>query len=886
MKVNEILVLHHSHLDLGYTHPQPVLWRLQYDFIELALDFLKATKDWPEVSRPVWTCEVSFQVTQWLRYANDERIAVFREFVDQGRIGFGGFQYNTTPLCNYEQMVRQLLPLKKLRRQFGAKITTVLQHDVNGIPWSSGDLFLDSGIDTLIMGINAHQGGAPFQRPGVFRWQTPSGAELRVMNGEHYTMFDQLFNTSSGKLDEMQRGVEAYLERLEKQSYPHNFVYLTSTNIPVCWDNSPPNPETAYLIRQWNEEGRQPVIRYVTPDELGGRIHALANLHLEKGDWTDYWNFGCASSAYETALNRGTKGRLFTADFLAAVNPVSSPASNEARSVSWEKVNIYDEHTWGNDESMDHDHPETRSQWALKAAPAYEGRGLSEYSLIRELETLTKNPEQSNQLEGVFLFNPYPEARLMIFPVPEKWKRKGKKLGTARFRHDEQIHNHIPEDTPRYVQKMPGYSWAKIPFGELQKYSSKGLCSWGEETISSLTDMNGYDEIVVKEKKSVFIQSPYYKLVFDPLTGRITSLIDRILDREIIDSQSEYGFFQMVREIPDPQFDGSRTSYYERDLIKMRADESCWKTDWKAKRETPGKLTSYEVTEAEGSMTVTRIYEITGAKNIRQSITLPADIPAVELYVSFDKVDINEPESLYFTFPMNLESGWRGAFDSAGTSVELDAEQLSGSCRDWVTAESYVSLHDGECSVLLSSPHAPMAMFGDFYYGRKNDAIPRNKNPLLLSWPVNSYWQTNFRASQPGKMEFRYSFRSARSFSPYESRMVSKDLPLIVHPLVCCKKSEGERFLTLDDCCNSRNVELIHLKRGEDGSGFVIRLANHYSEKITVLLGIPGRSIVKAFECSPLEENPTPLILQENQVSISLKGRKVTTIKIISEEQI
>ena len=61
MNIKEILVLHHSHFDIGFTHSQPVLWELQREFLDAALDLLMETQDWPEVSQPRWTVEATGQ---------------------------------------------------------------------------------------------------------------------------------------------------------------------------------------------------------------------------------------------------------------------------------------------------------------------------------------------------------------------------------------------------------------------------------------------------------------------------------------------------------------------------------------------------------------------------------------------------------------------------------------------------------------------------------------------------------------------------------------------------------------------------------------------------------------------------------------------------------
>src|SRR5882757_2368869 len=98
MHLKEILVLHHSHLDVGYTHSQPVTWELHREYIDLALELLEETADWPESVRPKWTCEVTAPVLKWLETASGADESRFRRQVDAGRLAIGAMRYNITAL--------------------------------------------------------------------------------------------------------------------------------------------------------------------------------------------------------------------------------------------------------------------------------------------------------------------------------------------------------------------------------------------------------------------------------------------------------------------------------------------------------------------------------------------------------------------------------------------------------------------------------------------------------------------------------------------------------------------------------------------------------------------------------------------------------------------
>jgi alpha-mannosidase len=90
--IEEILLLHHSHLDVGYTHSQPVLWELQNEFISEAIEWLEQTHDLPLDSRPKWTCEVTEPVRRWLAQASLEQLERFRRLHDEGRIGIAALR--------------------------------------------------------------------------------------------------------------------------------------------------------------------------------------------------------------------------------------------------------------------------------------------------------------------------------------------------------------------------------------------------------------------------------------------------------------------------------------------------------------------------------------------------------------------------------------------------------------------------------------------------------------------------------------------------------------------------------------------------------------------------------------------------------------------------
>jgi hypothetical protein len=797
--IEEILLLHHSHLDVGYTHSQPVLWELQNEFITQAIDWLEDTESVPEGARPKWTCEVTEPVLRWFRRASETDTLRFKRLHEQGRLGLGAMRWNTSALVDRAGLHRLLDGKAELEQVLGVPIRVAAQHDVDGVPWPLADELIDAGVDLLVMAINPHLGRAVGPRPGMFLWEAPSGRRLRVFNGNHYTMFDQLLLAWDDSVDRMAEGWTTLAGRLEQIEYGLDFVYLTTTASPVLWDNAPPNPFMPDLIERWNEAKRGPRIRYVTFDDLRERALAVEDhrLRVLRGDWTDYWSFGYGSAPIATAVNQRAKSLARAAQTLFP----SADASTLGRAN--DKCDLYDEHTWSYFDPAP-DHPQAQTIEILKKSNAYEAHELAAFALMDGLEKLAQNPVADKNIKGVLLANPGATSLTIRPELPAAWFEATEPSTERTYRASRMFYDNRSWVSPYAGDKsiafgpieLAPYSWRSIPLEELPETVESGAVLHEIDAINFDRRELNFAPAVKRKRLIGRIESPFHTMRYDVSSGRILSLVDRGQRRELLNTTSGLDLFSFVRERGDALIDGSRYAFYERDLDKEKFDESCWQ-DWKPVRERATRVIESMVTISARCVTFERRLEARGMIHLVQRVSLLADDPIIHLEVEMELVPDSSAQSIYLVFPLALESGWKATFDTAGATIGLDVDQLDGSCRNWVTTESMAAMWGDDGGIALLTPDAPMVQFGDFHFGPPLDAVPRPENPLLLAWPVNNYWDTNFPITQTGRFTLRYGLLSVTKMDVDAVRAHAQRFrqPPLIWPITTGGRPAGEGTL-------------------------------------------------------------------------------------------
>ncbi len=494
------------------------------------------------------------------------------------------------------------------------------------------------------------------------------------------------------------------------------------------------------FVRQWNEQVGEPRLRLATPRQWWEAIQPFADqLPTYRGDWTDYWNFGCLSSARETAINRQSRVRLLVADQLFAaltgLNRLSLEMTStfqRLRSAAWQALLLWDEHTWGADISVRHpEREDTYAQWHHKAHYAYHARSLS---LLLQRDGVAELARQIPREEGdaLLAFNPLPWRRVVAAAVPPQvLQLRGTPDDPTASRHSQDR------------DFIGARQWWLLPTEMLPT----GYC------IITRSQLLESPEEELPASEDEVVETQCHRLTFDRAQGGIVSWRDKQLGQELVGDKVSWRFASVVYErVADLQHPWPRHLLCETQwgaFVHQRG----WKPDWKADRWSSTKCLSHRVVQTPIGVEVTQVLEVPGlASPAAVRVRLPFHSPHVE--VEWQMGMTTHPEATYLAFPFAIPDAV-ARLDIGGYAMQPEADQLPGCCCDYFTVQRWVDLSNNAFGVTVACPINPMVQLGDFHFAH-NQAHFELRQALLLGWVTNNYWETNFRAYQAGRVRACY----------------------------------------------------------------------------------------------------------------------------------
>jgi alpha-mannosidase len=885
-KVETVYLIHHSHTDVGYTHDQPIVWDLHGRFIDEAVRLAAKYAETNTEGAFRWTVENTQVLYEWLKHTPPKQVQRFVELERAGRIEVTGMFANITPLIDADQLIESLQLVSKLREEYGFTITHAMNCDVNGESWSLVDALIDMGIEGFTMAINIHFGGAPLKRPEVFWWQGPSGRKILAYAGWAY---DAGWRFGVGRDEAL---LEEWWPRVQQRMDEINYLLpvLMVQSFHPFGDNGPAFEGFTSFIDAWNAQGKSPHLVLATPKMWWDAVKPYASqLPTYRGDWTDFWNFGSISSARETATNRGSRARLRAADAAAAVllgPTIPLHTAHIARTLAryreeaWKSLHLWDEHTWGADLSLRAPESEdTTSQWYHKAAFAYQARSLS-LMLQRDAMADLSRYVARQAPDDLMVFNPLPWQRIISGEVP----------------YHVAIPRGLPEDATagRHSQDRVWSTdlWAEAAQAKegAQSVTRLGIQSvrvpgYGFKVISRSEFVELAPE---KWSENAVVENKRHRLSFDVHKGGVTGWFDKQLEREWVDSSAGYPINGFVfEEVADHDTPWPRWLMFQMNWSSQQVEpERGWKKNWRANRLQPSELLTHRVYTTPFGQ---RIIQVLNAPGITGPLVQSVLLPTNEDYVEFESWWVMgqkvHPEGTYVVFPFNVPHA-TARIDLGGQSMMAGTDQIPGVCYDYYTAQQWVDLSNETVGVTVALPENPMVQFGDFHFG-KNQHDFNLERAMLLGWVTNTYWETNFRAQQPGGVHARYRvYPHAGGFEPvfaYRAGMETTfSQPLLQHMGEPVEQlifpATGELLRLPESMDPSCPVFTLHIKPARLGSGLVVRLYNASDAPQQSRIG-SGLLTINAAQLCDLSENPVQALpVKKGDVDITLPSRQVTTI--------
>jgi len=396
------------------------------------------------------------------------------------------------------------------------------------------------------------------------------------------------------------------------------------------------------------------------------------------------------------------------------------------------------------------------------------------------------------------------------------------------------------------------------------------------------------------------LESPYYKVQLDPETGAIRGIYDKQLQRELVSQESPYRFGEYLYVTGGDKSPNTILSYshvYPKAELEIHPAHN-------------GRVLSV-VRTPDGEVARMESEDL-NTPSIKAEIRLFDREKKIEFVEDVDKKQVESKEAVYFAFPFAVSQP-EFHYEIQNGVVDPAKDMYPGAGHEWFTVQHWVSVAQEGLSGTVFPLDAPLVTLGDINRGEWPETFGQRAG-TILSYAMNNYWDTNYRAGQGGHFRFHYFVTSAASMSAAElSRMGWEEItPLeadavttqdkaisdsgsdthkdalrpsaVPEAPACAQGLDGkqESFLDIKDA----NVLLETWKPAEDGNGTILRFLDFGGAERAVTVRFTCLHLDHAWQTDAVERGQTAVSMDgDHQFHFTIHPHEIVTIRAMEARQ-
>ncbi len=840
----KIFLVPSIHLDIGFTDYRAKVAELHNKALDEVMELAKLYPDFNYSPDGFWI------IQQFLSNRDSLEQKALLNSIYNKRI-FVPAQYASllTGFSSLETLIRSLYPSFKFSKKYNVPFDYANITDVPSYSWSYASVLAASRIKYFIAASN--NGHAPIFKLGSldkespFWWEGPDSGKVLMWYTKYYAQIAHVFGPYPDvgvDRDVLPRLLEMY----ERPNYKSDAILLDGSQ----FDNAELNPKYAALAEDWNKEYAYPELKYSgftdAMNYIGNQFGK--NIAIIKGDGGPYWEDGIAADAKYASLEREVEERALSAEKLSTISSIINPNFEINKKLDedlWQNILLYNEHNWGSSE-------ESKDPNSLESI----GQLKSKHLFVKRADEDCKNLIRNSTASIIDNFNSNDNGIIAFNTL--NWERSGI------------VETDIPKGYDLFDKSQTQVIPTKLVFEgntfQRVKFETGNIPSLGYKIFS-------FKKIIIRKENlpvritSNKIENKYYRISIDSKNGTIESIIDKQLNKELVNLSCQYYFGQYIyvtsnNKVPvQPEF----------------------KNEIKINKASHGRLVSV-IKLPYGTEAVFQS-SCLNTPEIKTKVILFDNEKKIEFIFQIKKKKVYSKEAAYIAFPFSMENP-EFQYDTQNGVINPAKDMLPGAGREWFTVQHYISIRQRGIEAEIVPVNAPLITLGDIVLG-KWPAHFGKRTGTIFSYIMNNYWRVNYPSSQGGEFTFKYALTSGNKFSNSEmSRFGWSEMTPIEFDDINKNENIGkkkESNLTPEGSyvnINSKDIVLVNWKKAEDNQGTIMRLLEVGGKTDKVKVKIPLDKIRSVYKCDAVERNIKSLPFTGNSFRFIIKPYQILTIRI------